>query len=94
MAKHTQHLHLYRTDYFGNQDWVTFSGPDQADRFTTYVSPVEVSFEVPDNFNLAAAKLSQLAREQEMVRAAFQKRMAEIHEEISKLQALTHEVAA
>lgn len=48
----------------------------------------EIEFEVPDDFNLQAAKIAALENEAEKARAEFHKRISEINDRISKLQAL------
>lgn len=50
----------------------------------------EIEFEVPDDFNLQAAKIAALENEAEKARAEFHKRITEIEDQISKLTAIEY----
>lgn len=88
-------LHLYHNEFYGKgtDAFTVFCSGNMADNHTTYVRPVEVEVDIPEDFDLRAAKLAQLEAEQVKVRAAFQARITEIQREIAKLQALEMEVA-
>ena len=51
-----------------------------------------VEFSVPDNFDPVPVKMAMLREQEAKVREEFNKRIAQIKDEISKLQALTYEV--
>lgn len=74
--------------------FVFFNTATMEDRWYSLVGPAEFTYEVPEEFDPTRAELAKLEREAAAVRAAFQARMAEINERVSKLQALTNEVPA
>ena len=56
------------------------------------VCEVEVTFETPDDFNPIAAQVEVLKAQELKLCDEFLKRTKEIHEQISKLQAICYEV--
>lgn len=62
-----------------------------SDYMGSYVGPVDVQCEVPDNFDIRAAKLRDLQTEQQKVRAEMTKRITELQRQINELQAIDME---
>lgn len=52
------------------------------------VMPYQFDVEIPDDFNMVAAKVAGLETQREKLRDEFNRRIAQINEEISKLQCL------
>lgn len=55
------------------------------------VMPHEFEVEVPTGFNMTAAQVASLEKTKEKLRDEFNSRVAELNEQISKLQALPYE---
>jgi len=104
MAKQTITAHLCmalnfplqangRRDYLQEQVWEPevwgFRMKDERDRI--YIGPQQLTVEVPDNFNPVPAQVAALEQEKREAMDAYQKRVAEINERLSKLLAITHE---
>ena len=53
------------------------------------VMPHSMEVDVPDNFNPVPDQIAQLEREKAKVRQEFNDRIAQLNEQIGKLQALT-----
>lgn len=83
---------VYETDYgWDKPDYRFYSTDGVADRFTSLIGPASFEFTIPDTFNPTAAKLDALQKERDQAGAEFAKKVREIDERISKLQALTNE---
>lgn len=67
--------------------WKSFDS-SKYDSNAIVLSRQEIEIEVPDDFNMQAARVAALENEANKVRAAFHKRINEINGQISKLQAL------
>jgi hypothetical protein len=99
MAKQTFQMHLYASERLnvrtGDHE-VRFSIFHHADLdyAGSYVRPVEVEVEVPDAFDMRAAKLKDKQAELTKVRAEFTNRITQIQREISELQAIEFVEAA
>ena len=59
-----------------------------------FVCKATLSFDLPADFNPNAQFIAALEKRREELRAEFQMAVNQINDEIGKLQALTHEVAA
>jgi hypothetical protein len=96
MAKQTFQMHLYAKEVitfdkeFNEVREVKFGlqAYEDLDFAGSYVRPVEVECEVPENFDIRAAKLRDLQAEQAKVRAEMTKRITELQRQINELQAL------
>ena len=53
------------------------------------VMPHELVVDIPDDFDPTPKQIAALEKEKENVRAAFNQRIAQLNEQIGKLQALT-----
>jgi len=53
------------------------------------VKPHSMEVDVPDDFNPAPAQVAILEKEKAKIRAEFNQRIAQLNEQIGKLQALT-----
>ena len=87
---------VYQTDYGCGPEFVDyrFYSTDQcADRFTALIGPASFEYTIPDTFNPTAAKIEALNEERRRAAAEFATKVREIDERISKLSALTNEVA-
>ena len=92
MTTKTFTVHLYHSSLsYADDCWSMFASDRMADRYYTYVKPVEIEVEVPENFDPRPGKIAALQAEEEELRAAFAARVTEIQREISKLQAITYE---
>lgn len=98
MAKQIFQMHLYASER------LNFNTGDKDVRFSlhaydgmdlgSYIGPVAVEIEVPDNFDMRAAKLKDKQAELTKVRAEFTNRITQIQREISELQAIEFVEAA
>lgn len=98
MAKKTFQMHLYASERLNYAEGTTevrfvLHGFDGLS-IGTYVGPVEVEAEVPDRFDMHAAKLKDKQAELTKVRAEFTNRITQIQREISELQAIEFVEAA
>ena len=75
------------------QDNFYVTNPDARSDNVIHVQPLEVVVEVPDTINIVAAQVAALEREKIKVLEAYQRTVAQINERLSKLQAITNEVA-
>ena len=71
---------------FQVQDWTGFDGRVQ-------VCPHEIEFEVPPGFDPTLTQIKQLEEKRKKATAAYRGMVADIDNQIRKLQALTMEVA-
>ena len=60
------------------------------DERRTYICSQEIEIEVPDDYDPTAQKLAALQKEKQKAQEEFAKKVANINERISKLQALEH----
>jgi hypothetical protein len=60
----------------------------------TAVKTMDVEIEIPDDFNPTAAQIDALEKQETELRRQFTQHLNDIHEQISKLQALEYTVAA
>jgi hypothetical protein len=67
---------------------------DAGDKYYTLIGPVSFEYEIPPDWNPTAAKVAALEKEREEVKAEFARRVADLNERISKLQAITYEPEA
>lgn len=96
MAKQTFQMHLYAKEvidydeHFNETRRVDFRLDrfDNADYVGSYVQPVTVEAEVPDNFDIRAAKLRDLQAEQAKVRAEMSARITDLQRQINELMAI------
>jgi hypothetical protein len=93
MAKQTFTQHLYVTDRFNpitckTETKFSLHAFDKMDCFGPYVGPVEVEVEVPDSFDMRAAKVKAKQDELTKVRAEFTARVTQLQRELNELQAL------
>lgn len=89
MAKQTFLMHLYADeDFDGNVEFKMHRWEHHDGTFGEYVGPVTVEAEVPDTFDMRAAKLKAKQEELTKVRAEFTKRITEIQRQINELTAL------
>ena len=90
--KHTKevfvHLHKYDDGEF------YLAEGDMSEYGHVLINTQMVEFDVPDNFDPVPVKMAMLQAQEAKVREEFNERIAQIKDEISKLQALTYEVPA
>lgn len=70
-----------------SEDFALF-GCDMTKYGYVLVCPYEFAFEIPATFNPIAAQVSALEKQRDKVRSEFNMRIAQINDEISKLQCL------
>jgi hypothetical protein len=97
MAKQSFQMHLYIKENpykvepgpeFRLLPWGPTSNVDNT--FGIYVGPATVEAEVPDSFDMRAAKLAAKQAELEKVRAELGARVTQLMREISELQAIEY----
>ena len=71
--------------------WRAFKPADDAT--SVFVREMDVTFEVPDDFDPIPRQVAALEAEKRAALAEYQSKVAEINERLSKLQALTFEPA-
>lgn len=90
MAKQSFPMHLYaKQDYLSEE--VTFQlhrWDGMGDSAGIYIGPVTVDAEVPEHFDLRAAKLRDKQAELTKVRAEFTARITQLQREVNELQAI------
>lgn len=69
--------------------WDDWSNPH-----TALVGPVEVSYEVPDDFDSRPPRIAALQKEKSEIQAEANKKVVDIEQKIAELLAITHEVKA
>lgn len=101
--KHTAPIYVYME--FG-YDWSDAGSHEKAWRPSVkgykttdkselvYIGQQSVTVEVPDDFNPVPAQVAALEKEKLAALAAYQKKVADINERLSKLLAITNEVEA
>lgn len=103
MAQQTFQMHLYAAEEFGGHGvgvvtkfrilpWAPDPGRQSA--FGYHVGPVEVQAEVPDSFDMRAAKLAAKRAELKAAQAEFAARVTQLQREINELQAIEFVEAA
>lgn len=89
------HVHLYHRETIASESpFVLFSSSTMGDSWYTYVGPVTVEAEVPDDFDPRAAKIAALRAEKAKLRAAFAARVKELDDRINSLLAIENTVEA
>jgi hypothetical protein len=93
MAKQTFEMHLYAKDWFEpisgkTETRFTLHALDKLEFLGCYVGPVQVEVEVPDNFDMRAAKVKAKEAELQKTRAEFTARITQLQRELNELQAL------
>ena len=76
----------YRWEKEGKYDFYSIRIDDT--EHMTYVGQQEIEIEVPDQYDPTAQQLAVLQKEKEKAQQEFAKKVANINERISKLQAL------
>lgn len=85
-------LHLY-WDELRNEFEIWASG-NMSSHYTVYVGPVTVEAEVPERFDVRAAKLASIKAQEMKLRAEFQARLTELQRQAQELMALEMTVEA
>ena len=94
MAKQTVTAYAYQVDYgFSTPEYRVYSSDKLSDNVCSLVGPVEVTFEVPDDFDPRPAKVAALEAKKQEIRAKFAAAVTDIDRRISELLAITNEVA-
>lgn len=91
MKTQTFSMHLYWDTL--NNEYEMYAGRNLNSRYTLYVQPVEVTVEVPESFDVRAAKLASIRAEEAELRAKFQARITELQREANELLAIEMETA-
>lgn len=71
-----------------------FIANSKLDSLGLYVGPIEVTYDVPADWNPVAAEVATLEAQKKQALEDFQRTVAQINERLSKLQAITSEVTA
>jgi hypothetical protein len=90
--KFTQRMYAYHVKY----DWhhevkgMLLSGPDSGDGEHTLVGPVDIEYEIPDDFDPRPAQVAALQAQAEKLRAEFAKSITDINSRIAQLTAIEY----
>ena len=88
--KHTVTMHIHKSKY--SNAFILFCC-DMTEYGDIYIAPIEVSFEVPDNWDPRPAQIKALQEKQRAAGAAFAALTTEINRQISQLEAIEHVAA-
>jgi hypothetical protein len=69
--------HLFASDRMGDQDYAL-------------IGPAEFTYTIPETFNPTASKIAALEKTKAAMKAEFSRRVAELDEQITKLQAIEY----
>jgi len=83
--KHTVTMHIHLDEY--SKAFVIYRC-DMSKHDAIYVAPVEVTFEVPDDFDPRPQKIKALQAKQRQAAADFEKLCTDIKRQISELSAI------
>lgn len=89
MKTQTFQMHLYWDDL--NHDFEVWGSDSMKSRYMLYVGPVDVTAQVPEKFDVRAAKLASIRAEEAELRAKFQARITELQREANELMAIEME---
>lgn len=84
------HVHARRSDYDGSISWYLYSTPCMQEYGYVQLFEHDVSFEIPDDFDMTPAEIALLKEAKKAVQAACQKKLDEIDEKIQKLLCIEH----
>lgn len=82
------HIHYLKWSWEDKGKFEVFSVKLDDDNHRTYVGEQEIEIEVPDDYDPRAQQIAALEKQKQKVMADYQKRVTEINERISNLQAL------
>lgn len=82
------HIHYLKWSWEDKGEFEVFSVKLDDDNHRTYVGEQEIEIEVPDDYDPRAQQIAALEKQKQKVMADYQKRVTEINERISNLQAL------
>ena len=82
IAKPVRQYNFEERQYEDTVSYMPWSHPSYGG--TEAVASLEVTFEVPDNFNYHDLKLQELEREKKNIQAEFTKRLTEIQAQINE----------
>ena len=84
----TGFIHYQPPFYEGDKPHFSFFSWDASDQGYLAVMPHTIEVELPDDFNPISAQVQALQAKKAAVLAEYQKRVADINEQLSKLQCL------
>lgn len=89
-------VHIFYSQYHWEEkgEYLVFYAKVADDEHRTYIGAQEIEIEVPDDYDPRAQKIAALKKHKQEVMADYQKRVDQINERISKLQALEYVNAA
>ena len=82
------------TSFDGEITHSIYMWDDWSNSRTALVGPVEVSYEVPDDFDSRPPRIAALQKEKAEIQAEANKKVVDIEQKIAELLAITHEVKA
>lgn len=80
---------LYKKDTWDKEARFYFQPWQMEEHGYVTVMPHSFEIDIPENFNPVASQVAILEKEKSKVRAEFNRRIAQLNEQIGKLQALT-----
>jgi hypothetical protein len=86
MTTHTETFHVHAKQYRPEQppQFYLLSSKDMSEYGYVYVKPVEVTYEVPDDFDIRGPMVAALDKQIQAVRAEFAKRINDLQDEKAK----------
>lgn len=97
MSTLTRTIHLYaksQTYADGIDYWCSQTSGLDVKQFGRVIASAEVTFEIPDDLSPVAMAIEELEAEKADAAEKFRATMAAINDRLSKLQAISNEVAA
>lgn len=92
MAKHTQRFYVYHTKYSWDDSGKTHGTLLYSDTCTdhehTLVGPLDVEYEIPDDFDPRPSQLAALQAKKQQIRAEFAKAVKDLDDQIASLLAI------
>ena len=85
-------VHIFYSKYHWKEkgEYLVFYAKVDDDDSRTYVGEQEIEIEVPDNYDPRAQKVAALEKQKQKVMSDYQRRVDQINERISKLQAIEY----
>lgn len=83
------HLHWSTSSYDKSNPWLLF-GCDMSEHGYVHVGEVDVTFDVPDNFDPREPQIAMLEQKKEQLTNEFHAAVTRIETEISKLKAIEY----
>ena len=84
------HVFFCKYSWETEGEYLAFYAKVDDDEHRTYVGQQEIEIDVPDDYDPTAQKLAALQKEKDKAQEEFARKVANINERISKLQAIEY----